>query len=62
MNKNDISDAMDYLDEDMIRHTETLRRKWEQQNKESRLKREWRSFGAAAAACLVLFLILIALV
>ncbi|MCD8131711.1 MAG: hypothetical protein LUE16_10645 [Lachnospiraceae bacterium] len=62
MNKNDISDAMDYLDEDMIRHTETLRRKWEQQKKESRLKREWRSFGAAAAACLVLFLILIVLV
>ncbi|MCD7739514.1 MAG: hypothetical protein LUH58_10860, partial [Lachnospiraceae bacterium] len=62
MNKNDISDALDFLDEDMVRHTEMLRRNWTQQEKKSGQKREWRSFGAAAAACLVLFFVLIALV
>ncbi|MCD7862246.1 MAG: hypothetical protein LUG61_01730 [Lachnospiraceae bacterium] len=61
MNKNDISDAMAFLDEDMIRHTELLHKKYAREIRGNRRKREQLRFGAAAAACLLLLGILTAL-
>lgn len=48
MKREDISDALNFLDEDMIAHTEMVRKKKRQ------LRRTWRKWGAAAAClCLV---------
>ncbi len=61
MNKNDISDAMAFLDEDMIRHTELLRKKYARDRRGNRKRRERLRFGAAAAACVLLLGILVTL-
>ncbi len=61
MDKQDISDAMDFLDEKMIRHTELLRKKHTRELQGSGRKRERLRFGAVAAACVLLLGILVAL-
>ncbi|MCD7807591.1 MAG: hypothetical protein LUH19_09700 [Lachnospiraceae bacterium] len=61
MNKNDISDAMAFLDEDLIRHTELLRKKHAREMRENGKRRERLRSGAVAAACVLLLGILVAL-
>ncbi|MCD8378906.1 MAG: hypothetical protein LUC95_00950 [Lachnospiraceae bacterium] len=61
MDKQDISDAIEFLDENMIRHTELLRKKHARDKRGNGKRRERLRFGSAAAACVLLLGILVVL-